>query len=62
MELGMPWKRRPRGEGTIFRRSDGMWVAGIVVRDHTGKSRQVRRYARTRQDAERLLAMLKAER
>jgi len=40
--------RRGRGEGSIYRRDDGTWVAVIHLGWHDGKRRRTYYYARTR--------------
>lgn len=47
----MPKKRRAKGEGTLYKRADGYWVAAITVRRATG-GRQHRRafYGRTKSE------------
>jgi len=57
----MSTKRRSDGEGTVFQRSDGTWVASISLgKDHNGKRRRRSRNARTKKEAVRLLSELRA--
>ena len=52
----MSTKRRSDGEGTVFERSDGTWVACLSLgKDHNGKRRRRSRNAKTRKEAVRLL-------
>jgi hypothetical protein len=53
--------RRQKGEGTVFKRADGMWVAGIEIPTHDGTRRQRRVYAKDRRTALRKLEILKDE-
>ena len=39
----MERKRRAQGEGSLFQRSDGLWVAAITYYDRDGKRRSKRR-------------------
>lgn len=50
-------KRRGRGEGSIYQRDDGLWVASIVVgySSQTGTARRKVRYGRTKQEAQNKL-------
>lgn len=62
--LPASWARKPRrspGNGSIFRRKDGMWVASIETRTADGRRRQKRRYAKDRKTAELMLDSLKKE-
>jgi len=60
-----PWtqkKRRRRGEGSIFRRADGYWVAGISAHKPGEPAKRNHRFvSNNRQTVERKLAELKAE-
>lgn len=54
-------KVRKDGSGSFFRDARGQWIAQIrVFDDMTGKSRQVRRRAKSRDHARQLLAELRA--
>jgi integrase len=54
-------KKRSDGTGSVFQRGDGRWVAQVRVWDeHAGTSKQVRRYASSRDAARDLLAQLRA--
>ena len=55
-------KRRGSGEGTIFQRSDGRWVAGVNVGWRNGRRQRLFRYSDTQADAIRALANLREER
>lgn len=44
-------KRRPRGEGGIHQRADGLWVATVYVVGEDGERRQIRRTAKTKAEA-----------
>lgn len=47
---------RPKGSGTIYRRADGYWVAGIELPHYpNGKRRYIRKVRKTRESA--LLAL-----
>ena len=51
--------RRSPGEGTVYQRDDGKWVAEVSLpNDHLGRRRRRKRIATTRREAERLLAVL----
>jgi integrase len=52
----MPRKRRGRGEGGLFQRSDGYWVGSVSGIDGNGKRRRLTVYGKTKQIA---LAKLK---
>jgi integrase len=43
--------KRGNGEGTIYRRADGRWEAGVAYTDQDGRSRRVRLYGKTRSEA-----------
>jgi integrase len=51
-------KRRSQGEGSIYQRADGRYVAEITVRDASGKRRRVKRSARTKTQAREKLSEL----
>ena len=54
-------KKRRNGDGSIFQTGDGQWIAKYPVRDElTGKSKPMRRRARSRDHARELLAEMKA--
>lgn len=54
--------RRGRGEGSIFKRSDGRWSAKLSIgRDDRGRLLQKTVYGRTRREAAEKLDKLKAE-
>lgn len=55
----MSGKERQDGKGSVYQRDDGKWVAQVrYFDDFTGKSRKVRRYAKTRDAARELLKQL----
>lgn len=43
--------RRAHGEGSIYRRKDGRWVARLYVTDAAGRLKPVYRYSKTEQEA-----------
>ena len=45
--------RRANGEGTLFRRKDGRWVAAVYMPTSTGSRRRKFVYGRTREEARR---------
>lgn len=53
--------RRGRGEGSIYQRSDGKWVAVLNLGWHNGKRRRKVAYARTRQGAKTKLGKMAAD-
>ena len=56
-------RRRQSGEGSLYRRSDGRWVASLAASpDTTGRRRRRTVYGRTRAEVARKLEELKAER
>lgn len=56
----MTAKKRRDGDGSVYRRGDGRWVAQVRVQDpFTGQSRKVRRYASSRDDARKILKTLR---
>lgn len=56
-------KRRGHGEGSIYRRSDGRWVAQVVVgRDERGRLKRRYVYGKTRKEVQEQLTRLLAER
>ena len=55
--------RRGRGEGSIFQRGDGRWVASVVIgRDANGKMRRKVVYGTTKKEAADKLAKLQSRR
>ena len=55
-------KKKPNGEGTIFRRGDGRWVGVITLDWQGGKQRRRYRYGRSRAEVHRrLTAVLSAQ-
>jgi integrase len=52
-------KRRSHGEGSIYQRADGRYVAELTVRDASGKRKRVKRSARTKTEARAKLAELR---
>ena len=58
----MSSKHRSDGEGSIFQRKDGKWVAAISTgNDHTGKRQRRTRITKTRKEATKKLQELRAE-
>jgi integrase len=57
-------KRRPNGEGTIYRRKDGRWEGALFVATNTGTRKRLRFYGDSRDVVHRLLTeeQLKASR
>jgi integrase len=51
--------KRGHGEGSIYHRADGRWVAELTVRDAAGKRKRVKRSARTKTAARERLAELR---
>lgn len=51
--------RRGHNEGSIYKRSDGRWVASLSVGDGSGKRREF--YGKTRQEVVRRLAAAKRD-
>src|SRR5262249_12312530 len=50
-KLTMPRKRRGRGEGCVYERPDGLWVATISNIDGNGRRRRATAYAKTKREA-----------
>ena len=51
--------RRSHGEGTVYQRSDGRWVAEVQLpNDHLGRRRRRKRIAKTKKEAERICRSL----
>ena len=44
-------EQRNYGNGSIYRRQDGRWVAAVCSRDPVGKSVRQYRYGKTKQEA-----------
>jgi integrase len=56
-------RRRGTGEGSIYRRNDGLWAASLTIGlDAKGKQRRRVKYARTRKEAAELLARMQVDR
>ena len=54
--------RRSHGEGTVYQRSDGRWVAEVQLpNDHLGRRRRRKRIAKTKKQAEQLRRGLLAD-
>lgn len=54
-------KRRGKGEGSIYRRSDGRWEGAVTVGSTaSGNPKRVRRYGRTRTEVAKKLTDLLA--
>lgn len=51
-------RRRGNGEGSIYQRQDGKYVAEVTIWDGSGKRRRVKRSARTKTEARQRLAEL----
>jgi hypothetical protein len=50
-------RRRGRGEGSVYRRKDGLWVGAITVGyTPTGRQKRLVVYGKTRQEAAAKLA------
>ena len=50
----MTSKRRANGEGSIYQRRDGRWVASFPLgKTHDGKRQRIVRYAKTKKEAVR---------
>lgn len=55
-------KRRGKGEGSLFQRKDGTWVAEITNGyDDKGKRKTITRYGRTKREAQDKLTIVKTE-
>jgi integrase len=51
--------RRSHGEGTVYQRSDGRWVAEVQLpNDHLGRRRRRKRTVKTKKEAERICRSL----
>jgi integrase len=59
----MSTKRRGSGEGSIFRRADGLWAAAIVV-GYNGSGKRLRRtvYGKTKTEVQAKLSILHSQR
>ncbi|MDP7411994.1 MAG: hypothetical protein QF538_09540, partial [Acidimicrobiales bacterium] len=54
--------RRSPGEGTVYQRSDGRWVAAVQLpNDHLGRRRRRKRTVKTKKEAERICRNLLAD-
>jgi integrase len=54
--------RRSHGEGTVYQRADGKWVAEVQLpNDHLGRRRRRKRTAKTKKEAERMCRLLLAD-
>ena len=54
--------RRSPGEGTVYQRADGKWVAEVPLpKDHLGRRRRRKRTADTKREAERICRSLLAD-
>ena len=58
----MTSKRRANGEGSIYQRRDGRWVASFPLgKTHDGKRQRIVRYAKTKKEAVRELNKIRSE-
>jgi integrase len=55
-------RRRRKGEGSIYQRKDGRWVATLTLQDKDGMSRPVTRYAHSYREAREKLSDLQRDR
>ena len=54
--------RRSHGEGTVYQRADGKWVAEVQLpNNHLGRRRRRKRIAKTKKEAERMCRSLLAD-
>ena len=54
--------RRSPGEGTVYQRNDGKWVAEVQLpNDHLGRRRRRKRTVKTKKEAERICRSLLAD-
>src|SRR5579872_2545895 len=54
-------KKRANGEGTIYHRKDGRWEVAMKAATTAGTRKRIRKYARTRAEADELLTDLKQQ-
>ena len=56
-------RRRGAGEGSVYKRNDGLWVGALLLgHDENGRRRRRVVYGRTRNEAARQLQQLQAAR
>jgi hypothetical protein len=54
-------KKRAVGEGSIYRRKDGRWEVAIRAATSAGIRKRIRKYAKTRAEADEILTNLKQQ-